>query len=81
MMFYGHGMGPGWTLIIFAILLPILMIAAGLLIAQLGRLPGTATKPDPVPDAERVLADRLARGEIDSEDYEQRLRTLRAARR
>ena len=31
--------------------------------------------------SERTLADRFAHGEIDTEEYEQRLRTLRAARR
>jgi putative membrane protein len=81
MMFYGHGMGMGWGLMGFVVVLPILLIAAGLLLVQLRRTPGTPAGPDPVPDAERVLADRFAHGEIDSEEYEQRLRTLRAARR
>jgi uncharacterized membrane protein len=39
-----------------------------------------STTPRPLPDAERVLADRFARGEIDTGEYEQRLHTLRGAR-
>ena len=73
MMYHGYGMGAGWSLVLFAIALPALLLAAGLIVAQLQRAPRA-----PEPDAERVLADRLARGEIEPEEYEQRLRTLRA---
>jgi putative membrane protein len=80
MMYYGHGMGAGWTLIIFAVALPALLLAAGLVIAQLRRVPGEP--PLPVGPtwrgAEHILADRFARGEIDAEEYERRLRMLRA---
>jgi putative membrane protein len=79
MMSHGYGMGVGWLLIVFAIVLPTLLLAAGLLIAQYQRNPA-ATSPQE-PQAERVLADRLARGEIGAEEYEQRLRALRADRR
>ncbi|WP_441247432.1 SHOCT domain-containing protein [Kitasatospora sp. McL0602] len=34
--------------------------------------------PPPPPSPEQVLADRLARGEIDVDDYHQRLAALRA---
>jgi putative membrane protein len=37
--------------------------------------------PPPPPSAEQVLAQRLARGEIDAEEYRQRLDTLRRAGR
>jgi putative membrane protein len=76
MMYHGYGMGAGWSLILFAVALPALLLAIGLIIAQFQR----ASRPTE-PDAERVLADRLARGEIEPEEYEQRLRTLRATRR
>jgi putative membrane protein len=36
--------------------------------------------PSPLPEAERVLADRFARGDIDAEEYEQRLHILRGSR-
>ncbi|MET3421081.1 putative membrane protein [Actinoplanes tereljensis] len=72
-------MGTGWSLIVFAIVLPTLFLLAGLLIAQLQRAPHTSEPA--VSDADRILADRFARGEIDSEDYEYRLRTLHDVRR
>ena len=80
MMYYGHPMGAGWGPVAFAIVL-VALLAATLIVAQVRRNPAGSSTPDAVPDAERVLADRFARGEIDTEDYEQRLRTLRAARR
>jgi putative membrane protein len=80
MMYYGHGMGAGWLLMVFAIVLPTLAIAAGLIAVPLWR--GSARPPAAgrAPEAELLLGDRFARGEIDAEEYEQRLRTLRAAR-
>ena len=76
MMYHGYGMGAGWSMILFAVALPFLLIGIGLVVAEFRRAPGM-----PEADAERVLADRLARGEIETEEYEQRLRTLRATRR
>jgi putative membrane protein len=75
MMYHGYGMGAGWSLILFAVALPALLLAIGLVVAQIQRAPHA-----PEPDAERVLADRLARGEIEPEEYEQRLHTLHAGR-
>ena len=37
--------------------------------------------PPPPPTAEQVLAERFARGEIDADEYRQRLDTLRQAGR
>jgi putative membrane protein len=81
MMFYGNGVGMGWSMIVFAVVLPALIIAGVLLIVQFRRVPETPAAADPIPEAERTLADRFARGEIATEEYEERLRTLRAARR
>ena len=81
MMYYGHGMGVGWSLIVFAVLLPILILAAVVIVNQLRSAPAAPVSSDPVPDAERVLADRFAHGEMDAEEYELRLRILRATRR
>ena len=81
MMFYGSGVGMGWSMIVFAAVLPALVIAAVLILAQFRPAPDNPPGPDPIPDAERTLADRFARGEIATEEYEERLRTLRAARR
>jgi putative membrane protein len=79
MMYHGYGMGAGWSLIVFAIVLPALLLAVGLLVGQFRNGPGAARPPES--DAEGLLAERLARGEIDAEEFEQRLRALRAARR
>jgi len=83
MMFYPHGFGMGWSMIVFAVALPALIVAAVLILVQYRRAPENppAAAPDPIPDAERTLADRFARGEIDTAEYEERVRTLRAARR
>jgi putative membrane protein len=83
MMYYGHGLGMGWSMIVLAVVVPALIIAAVLFLVQFRHPtdnPG-APAPDPIPDAERTLSDRFARGEIATEEYEERLRTLRAARR
>jgi putative membrane protein len=80
-MMYGHGMGAGWTLMIFAVVLPALLLTVGLILAQLWRAPaGSPPGADPLREAEQVLAARYARGEIQTEEYEQRLLTLRAGR-
>jgi putative membrane protein len=81
MMHNGYGMGAGWTLLVFAFALPGILIAAGLFVAWLQRATATPVSFDAVPGAERVLADRLARGEIGGEEYAERLRALRAERR
>jgi putative membrane protein len=79
-MYYGHGMGAGWSLIVFVVVLPLLLIAAGFVGTLIRHSPDSPARPGPAPDAERVLADRFARGEIDAEEYEGRLHVLRAAR-
>ena len=80
MMYYGTGMGIGWILILLAVALFALALAGGLATARLRRPGGKspANGGEPVNQAERILADRFARGEIDAEEYEGRLRTLRA---
>ncbi|MEU7909207.1 SHOCT domain-containing protein [Actinoplanes sp. NPDC049118] len=80
MMYHGYGMGMGWALIAFAVVVPTLLGALWLLITQLQRSPEVPAASDPLPGAERILADRLARGEIDTDEYAQRLRALRAER-
>jgi putative membrane protein len=72
MMVHGSGMGVGWSLIVFALVLPTLVLLAGLVFAQFQQSGS---------EGERVLAGRYARGEIAREDYEQRLHVLRAGRR
>jgi len=79
MMYYGHGMGAGWIAIALMVMVPALILAIVLLLAQTRQAPDSPVASPPR-DAERVLTDRFAHGEIDAEEYEQRLRTLRATR-
>ena len=74
MMYYGTGMGAwGYLLMTANMLLFWALVVAGIvfLVRYFGR-PGSAG-----PRTEAILAERLARGEIDEEEYRNRLRTLR----
>jgi putative membrane protein len=73
-MMNGYAMsGWGWLLMTLG-LLRFWALVAVLALALL-RHPG---QPDqqPQPGAEGIMASRLARGEIDAEEYRQRLQTL-----
>ncbi|MEZ0066394.1 putative membrane protein [Streptacidiphilus sp. MAP12-20] len=89
---YGHDGGfghhgwfwifPGITMILFWALLIVLIVLLWRAVTGRSR-PRWAAKPGPQPpapgaqNAEQVLADRLARGEIEVEDYHRRLAALR----
>ena len=78
MIYHGPSMGgSGWLWLSF-IALALIALAVTALVAAIG--PQTRTHAQSPAPAEQVLADRLAHGDIDSEEYQQRLRTLRAAR-
>lgn len=66
---YGSGMGAIWALVIFAIVLPSLLLATALIMGDFRRPPQERHSRS-TPEAERLLADRFARGEIDFEEYE-----------
>lgn len=85
---YGHH--DGWVWIFPGITMVLLWIVLIAVLALLWRAwshrtgpaapwrgPGSAPAPAPRPAAEQILADRLARGEIDVDDYRQRLAVLR----
>lgn len=83
-MWYGDGMG-GWgyaVMLLNAVIFWTLLVGGIVLLVRLLRRPDTG-RPPFGPDtghhepAERVLADRYARGEIDDEEYRHRLETLR----
>ena len=82
MMYQGYGMGVGgWLLMMLIVVVSAGLVAAGTVAVVRGLRPpdwGTVAGPFSA-DPERVLADRFARGEIDVEEYEARLRTLRTA--
>lgn len=78
MMYQGYGMGAGGWLVMTLILLAGVGLVAAVTVAVVrGVRPpvqGTAAG-----DPERILAGRFARGVIDAEEYETRLRILRTA--
>lgn len=79
-MMYGHSMGAGWTLIFFAVVLPVLVLAAGLILTRTWR-PPAGPAAEPWREAEQILAGRLARSEIEVEEYQHRLHALHAGGR
>lgn len=91
MYWYGdHMSGWGYAFGIIGMILfwGVLILAVVALIRYVGRSreeqppppPPPAAPPQP-PTAEQVLAERFARGEIDADEYRQRLETLRAPSR
>lgn len=72
---YAHfiSMGSGWLSILLSFLLTAIILV--------GVVAWWGSRPDRDDDAraERILDERFARGEIDAEDYEQRLHVLHAA--
>ena len=84
---YGdHMSGWGYALGItgMALFLAVLVLAIAATVRYLDRKRGESLPPTPLappPTAEQVLAERFARGEIDADEYRQRLDTLRQAGR
>jgi putative membrane protein len=81
MFWYDHGMnGWGWAgMVIGMVLFWAVVIGAGVLLFRaFARGTGQSTTPPAGgPTPEQLLAERYARGEIDDEEYQQRLATLR----
>jgi putative membrane protein len=79
-MFWGTGMGAiGWLVMILNLLaLWALVVIAGMALAR-GIASNKSTSPsdtdDPIPM--RILEERLARGEIDVDEYQARQEALR----
>lgn len=87
---YGdHVSGWGYALGITSMILfwALLALAIAAAVRYLGRdrrdrgVASPPAPPPPPPTAEQVLADRFARGEIEADEYHQRLDTLRRAAR
>ena len=86
-MMYGYGNGiGGWGYFLTAIGMILFWGAVIYGIVALVRYArrdgpqGREPVGPPVPEPERLLAERFARGEIDEDEYHQRLTTLQAAR-
>ncbi|WP_030962413.1 SHOCT domain-containing protein [Streptomyces sp. NRRL S-378] len=81
MFWYDHGMaGWGWVVMALGMVLLVALAVAGvvLLLRSADRPASSTARPPALPSPKQVLADRFARGEIDEEEYEQRLAALRA---
>jgi putative membrane protein len=74
---WGYGLGI-ITMVLFWSLLIVAIIAAIRYMSR-GHRSGSPTEPpaSQPPSAEQLLAERFARGEIDADEYRQRLETLR----
>ena len=79
---YGHGIG-GWGYGLTALIMVLFLAAVTYGIVALlryARPDGTQDRnPAQPPAPEQLLAERFARGQIDEDEYRQRLTSLRAA--
>ncbi len=75
-----HGWGGGWW--IFMVIMMILFWAsiAWIVVTLIRHNSPTHPHHAPIPDAEQILHERVARGEIEVEEYQQRLQALRSNR-
>ena len=80
-MGYGYGMGGTWLWSLFGLLVVVgLVLLSVLVIRNLGG--GTSSEPSagagPLPPsrAREILDERYARGEVSTEEYQERLRSL-----
>jgi putative membrane protein len=81
MMIYEHSMGPaGWLWMAF-VLITLTALLVGAIVAGVRLIDRPASAQEDGTPADRVLAERFARGEITEEDYHHRLAVLRAAHR
>ncbi|WUN23714.1 SHOCT domain-containing protein [Streptomyces sp. NBC_00316] len=82
MFWYGHDGGWGWfAMSVSMVLFWVVIVGIGVLIFRaLGRTPEHPhTHIQAGSSPEQLLAERFARGEIDEEEYQRRLTTLRAS--
>ncbi|MFH8624049.1 SHOCT domain-containing protein [Streptomyces vietnamensis] len=82
MFWYGHGMnGWGWFAMSAGTVLfwGLLITVAVMLFRMVGRSGERPSGTRPTTSAEQILGERLARGEIDEEEYRRRLTVLRGA--
>jgi putative membrane protein len=81
MGWYGHGMSAwGWVATAVCLILVLgLLTMGGALLVRLGRRASDGSSAQRPSLPEQLLAERFARGEIDTEEYQQRRATLRGA--
>ena len=78
MMFPGWGMG-GWMMASYGFVVLLILIGIGVALVALSRRTGRGG-PAVTPIATELLAQRYARGEIDDDEYFQRLSVLDSSR-
>ncbi|GGP36930.1 SHOCT domain-containing protein [Streptomyces abikoensis] len=87
MFWYDHGVG-GWGLFAMAVSMILFWVLIITAVVLLFRALARPSRGGPYPDwrrgqaptnAEQILAERYARGEIDEEEYARRLATLRGS--
>lgn len=79
---YDH-MGNGWGLVMVLAMVGIwalVAVAIAALIRRPGSLGAPPAAPRPSTSAEQILAERLARGDIDADEYRTRMDALGAHR-
>jgi putative membrane protein len=81
MTIYEHPMGPASWLWMALLLIALTALLVAAIVAGVRLLGRAATEPPPVTPADRVLAERFARGEITELEYHHRLAALRAVHR
>lgn len=79
-MYWGNGGMNGWDILFMTLstLLFLGLIASAIVFT----VRQTSSRPQVTPphdDPRQILAERFARGEIDEEEYQRRLNTLRAS--
>lgn len=74
----GWGGGPWWMMLFWAPVLTIVLIALVVWAVRSSSMTGRspAGESDPLNGARRILAERYARGELDSEEYGERMERL-----
>ena len=77
---WGYALGIIGMVLFWAVLVLAIAAAVRYLDRKRGKSPPPPSPPPP-PSAEQVLAERFARGEVDADEYHQRLDTLRQAGR
>jgi putative membrane protein len=83
MLGYGWMLSPlGWAVVCLAAGFCVLLVGAiywfAYLVGRAGRTESTRTSPPRLwPDAQQILSERFARGEIDEDEYDRRLEKLR----
>ena len=76
-MMWGYGPGMGWLGALMGLGLVAFWVTVVVGMVVLIRLLVRPSSPPPTAGPETTLADRFARGEIDADEYRDRLATLR----